>query len=63
MAKCPKCGIEIFRMSGTKYEARDLLTPNARSMVVSCGACKTILGILSETKNRINAVKVGRLEN
>lgn len=51
MAKCPKCGIEILHMSGTKYEVRDLLTPDARSMVVSCGACKNILGILPETKN------------
>jgi hypothetical protein len=38
-------------MSGTKYKVRDFLTPDARSMVVSCGACKTILGILPETKN------------
>ena len=45
MAKCPKCGIEIFHMRGTKYEVRDMLVSNARSMVVSCGACKTILGI------------------
>jgi Ni,Fe-hydrogenase III small subunit len=51
MAKCAKCGIEIFHMSGTKYEVRDLLTPDARGMVVSCGACKTILGILPETRN------------
>ena len=51
MAKCPKCGIEILHMNGTKYEVRDLLTPDARSMVVSCRACKTILGILPETKN------------
>jgi hypothetical protein len=50
MAKCPKCGVEIFHMSGTKYEVRDLLTPDTLSMVVSCGACKTILGILPETK-------------
>jgi hypothetical protein len=51
MAKCAKCGIEKFHMSGTKYEVRDLLTLDARSMVVSCGACKTILGILPETRN------------
>jgi hypothetical protein len=38
-------------MSGTKYEVRDLFTPDDRSMVVSCGACKTILGILPETKD------------
>ena len=51
MAKCPKCGIEIFHMSGTKYEVRDMLVPNARSMVVSCGACKTILGIFPKNYN------------
>jgi len=51
MAKRPKCGVEIFHISETKYEVRDLLTPDARSMVVSCGSCKTILGILPEKKN------------
>jgi hypothetical protein len=50
MAKCPKCGIEISHMSGTKFEVRDL-NPNARNMVVTCGACKTILGILPDTKD------------
>ena len=35
MAKCPKCGIEIFHMSGIKYEVRNLLVPDARSIVVS----------------------------
>ena len=51
MAKCQKCGIEIFHMNGTNYEVGDLFTPHDRSIVVSCGACKTILGILPEMKN------------
>jgi hypothetical protein len=46
MAKCPKCSVDIFQTSGSRYEVRDFLIPDASCKVISCGSCKTILGII-----------------